>query len=270
MCHFSLQIVRIFKYAKIIFIFIMAEIKFVEERVWSGIKYIKNDVAIIMNLKLHFFDRTFWTGAIEISEEGEDIIIKGDKNTLENIKKFLKKRDSLGNVVWSLIQSEYRTLDRLEERIHRIQNDAIYTSSKQMLADILKIKKDLTTMHRDYLRLRNVVESVIDDEPNNKTAQKILRDINELIDVDVYLIDGITTAIQIMQNTLSMRMNEVMKILTVIATIMMPLTLITGIYGMNFKNMPELSWEYGYFFTLLLMLGIAIIMVIYFRRAQVI
>lgn len=66
----------------------------------------------------------------------------------------------------------------------------------------------------------------------------------------------------------SNRMNEIMKQLTVIATIFMPLTLISSIYGMNFRYMPELQWRYGYFAVLVVMAAIAVWMVWFFRRRR--
>ena len=66
----------------------------------------------------------------------------------------------------------------------------------------------------------------------------------------------------------SNKMNEVMKVLTIIATIMLPLTLIAGIYGMNFQHMPELGWEMGYPFALVLMLIITLLFLWYFRRKK--
>ncbi|MNN71292.1 Magnesium transport protein CorA [compost metagenome] len=64
----------------------------------------------------------------------------------------------------------------------------------------------------------------------------------------------------------SNRMNSIMKTLTVITTIFMPLSLIAGIYGMNFNNMPELGWHYGYFIVLVLMAVLSVWMVLYFKR----
>jgi magnesium transporter len=63
-------------------------------------------------------------------------------------------------------------------------------------------------------------------------------------------------------------MNEVMKVLTIIATIFIPLTLIAGIYGMNFRYMPELEWPWGYPMVWLVMLGIAVVMLVYFRKKR--
>ena len=67
-------------------------------------------------------------------------------------------------------------------------------------------------------------------------------------------------------STVSNKMNEVMKVLTIMATIFIPLTFIAGVYGMNFKYMPELEWHWGYFGALSIMVGVGVLMVFYFKR----
>jgi magnesium transporter len=69
-------------------------------------------------------------------------------------------------------------------------------------------------------------------------------------------------------SSVSNRLNEVMKVLTIIATIFMPLTFLAGVYGMNFKFMPELEWRWGYFGVLGIMLGVALYMVYYFKKKK--
>jgi len=64
------------------------------------------------------------------------------------------------------------------------------------------------------------------------------------------------------------RMNEVMKVLAIIATIILPMTFVSGLYGMNFRHMPELNWRFGYPFALSLMAGIAVSMILFFRRKK--
>jgi len=83
--------------------------------------------------------------------------------------------------------------------------------------------------------------------------------------VDSYR-DIATGLMDLYLSMMSQRMNEVMKVLTIIATIFIPLTFIAGVYGMNFRHMPELEWEIGYPFVLALMLVISIAMLFYFRR----
>ncbi len=84
----------------------------------------------------------------------------------------------------------------------------------------------------------------------------------DTIDTFRDMLSGMT---EIYLSTISTNMNKVMKVLTIIATVFIPLTFIAGIYGMNFKFMPELEWQYGYPVILLSMIGIGIAMVMYFR-----
>ena len=80
--------------------------------------------------------------------------------------------------------------------------------------------------------------------------------------------DILSGMLDIYLSSMSNRLNEIMKVLTIIATIFMPLTFITSLYGMNFKNMPELQWEYGYFGVIGIVVAIAVTMLLYFRRRR--
>ncbi len=241
-------------------------IDIVEERVQQRPKFREDAGKYVLVLRLHGFENEYMPHIVYLSWEngGDRLILKTSRDTLEEIKGYLVKRDSPMDVVWSLIQYEYRTMERLENKVEALQNKSLHEYSSSTLQEILKVKKTLFAIHKDYIRMRNVLEWAV--ENGNEDASQILRDVNELIDGIEYLVDGATVAIQLMQNTVTMKMNEVMKILTIIATIMMPLTLITGIYGMNFRNMPEIQWEYGYFYSLALMFLVAIFMLYYFKK----
>ena len=78
----------------------------------------------------------------------------------------------------------------------------------------------------------------------------------------------LSTMLDLYLSSVSNRMNEIMKVLTIIATIFMPLTFIAGVYGMNFKHMPELEWKYGYLFAWIIMAAIGIAMGFYFKRKK--
>ena len=231
-------------------------------------KFRKDGSKLTLILRLHGFDKEYVPHPVKLTwhEGSDEIILTASRNTTEEVKKFLLRREEPIDVVWSLIQYEYVTLDRLEDKVEKLQNAALHDYSSKLMGEILKVKKTLFKIHRDYMRLRNLLEWSVGK--GNERAGEILRDVNELIYGVEYLIDGATTALQLMQNTLSAKMNEVMKILTIIATIMMPLTLITGIYGMNFVNMPEIRWQYGYYYSLSLMLAVALIMLYYFKRKR--
>jgi magnesium transporter len=99
--------------------------------------------------------------------------------------------------------------------------------------------------------------------------------LGDIYDHTIQVIDNIETfrdmlsgMMDIYLSSISNRMNEIMKVLTIIATIFIPLTFIVGLYGMNFKYMPELSWLWGYPLVLTLMLAVAVFMLIYFRRKK--
>jgi len=243
-------------------------VEVIEGRIGGGTGVYVKEGKITLTMRLHFYDGGFSHSTVRVEQHDDKIVIIAER--VEHIKKLLVRRESLGAVVWSILQNEYRTLDRMEEKVEKLQNASIHSYQRSILYDIVEIKKNLFFMHRDYIRLRNIVEGAIDERYDVAEMRRILRDLNEMIDIVEYLIAGTTTAIQLMQNTLSSKMNEVMKILTVIATIMMPLTLIAGIYGMNFRNMPELYWYYGYYYSLTLMALIAVAMLWYFHKRKII
>ncbi len=99
--------------------------------------------------------------------------------------------------------------------------------------------------------------------------------LRDIYDHTIQIIDNIETfrdmlsgMLDIYLSSISNRMNEIMKVLTIIATLFIPLTFIVGLYGMNFKYMPELEWRWGYPLVLLLMLAVAIFLLFYFRKKK--
>lgn len=239
------------------------------EKEFKGSNIIKiDDEKFTVSIKIHNFEKTLATYSVLIEWRGDEIKIKATKEAMEIIKTTLIKRDTPSQLIWSLIQHEYRVIDRIEDKVERLQNASLHTYSSELIRDVLNAKKTLFRMHRDYLKTRNIIEALIDEGLSSSGLQESLRDVNELIYGVEYLIDATAVALQLMQNTLSYRINKSMNLLTLIATIMMPLTLITGIYGMNFRNMPEIYWEYGYYYSLLLMLTVALLMIYYFKKKR--
>jgi magnesium transporter len=90
----------------------------------------------------------------------------------------------------------------------------------------------------------------------------------QVIDTIESFRDMLSSMLDLYLSTISNRMNEVMKMLTIIATIFIPLTFIAGIYGMNFDFMPELHWRWGYFAVWGLMLAVALVLLVYFKRKR--
>jgi len=99
-----------------------------------------------------------------------------------------------------------------------------------------------------------------------------LRDLSDhviqVIDTMEIFRDTVSGLQDLYMSAVGNRMNEIMKVLTIMASIFIPLTFIAGIYGMNFEKMPELHWKYGYWFTWLIMIVVAASLLIYFRRKK--
>jgi magnesium transporter len=90
----------------------------------------------------------------------------------------------------------------------------------------------------------------------------------QIVDTVETFRDMISGMLDVYLSSVSNRMNEVMKVLTIFAALFIPLTFIAGVYGMNFKFMPELSWRYGYFLVLGVMAAVAVAMLLFFKRKK--
>ena len=129
-------------------------------------------------------------------------------------------------------------------------------------------------MRRSVWPLREVLNSLIksDDAFLDKTTSVYLRDVYDhtvqILDTTEIYREMLSGMLEIYLSSVNNRMNEVMKVLTIIATLFIPLTFVTGLYGMNFRFMPELDWPYGYPLVLSLMLFSAICMIYYFKQKK--
>ena len=122
--------------------------------------------------------------------------------------------------------------------------------------------------------LREVIGS-LEREESTLIKESTVLYLRDIYDHTIQVIDNFETfrdmlsgMMDIYLSSLSNRMNEVMKVLTIIATLFIPLTFIVGLYGMNFKYMPELEWRWGYPLVLFLMLAVSVFMLLYFKRKK--
>jgi len=159
------------------------------------------------------------------------------------------------------------TTENLEERV-------LSDPDPQKLKEIQKLKKQLINFRKVVYPLREAVTVLQKDHSHfiKKSTLIYLRDVYEHVihvndSIDSQR-DFINSIMDLYQSGVSNKMNQVMKVLTIIATIFIPLTFVAGIYGMNFDNMPELHWKYGYFGAWGLMLFIFMLMIIFFRRKK--
>jgi magnesium transporter len=173
-----------------------------------------------------------------------------------------------------IIDSYYTVLDRIGDIIDEIEEDIHLNPSSRNFNRIQQLRKELIFLRRAVYPLRDALNKIIKGE-SVFVHEENLRFYSDIYDHVVHLTDSLdiykdlsSSLLDIHMNTLNTRMNEVMKVLTVISTIFMPLTFIVGIYGMNFDNMPELHWHNGYYYVLGFMAVIAIIMLAFFKKKK--
>jgi magnesium transporter len=174
----------------------------------------------------------------------------------------------------AIVDNYFVLLETLGEKIEKLQTTLIANPSSKMLNEIHQLKTEMLKLRKSVWPLREVINSLTRSESKliKKTTTIYLRDV---YDHTIQVIDTVETFRDMMAGMLdtylssaSNKMNQIMKVLTVIATIFIPLTFITGIYGMNFEAMPELSHPLGYPAVLVFMGIIGVLMVIYFRKNQ--
>jgi magnesium transporter len=178
----------------------------------------------------------------------------------------------------AVIDHYFPALDAVGEELERLEESVISVLVKDAPTRIHAAKHDLLTIRRALWPLREAMAALYREEsPHVGPETRVyLRDCHDhviqLMDiVDTYR-EVASSLMEIHLSSVSNRMNETMKLLTLIGTVFIPLTFVAGIYGMNFDpslspwNMPELRWEYGYPFALLMMLVAGGSLVVYFRR----
>jgi magnesium transporter len=174
----------------------------------------------------------------------------------------------------AVVDNYFQILEHLGEKVEVVEEGLVGDPSPECLRGIQGIKKDMLYLRKSVWPLREVISSFHKDESILVKGPTIVY-IRDLYDHTIQVIDTIETLrdmasgmLDIYLSSISNRMNEVMKVLTIIATIFIPLTFIAGVYGMNFHRMPELNWPYGYAFAWGIMLAIALTMLFYFKRKK--
>jgi magnesium transporter len=170
-----------------------------------------------------------------------------------------------------IVDSYYTILDNIGEQIEETEDDVHRNPSTKTFQKIQAIKKELIYLRKAVYPLRDAIGRVIKNEYGFVEEENI-RFFSDVYDHVIHLIDSLetykdlsTSLMDIHINTMNTRMNEVMRVLTVISTIFIPLTFIVGVYGMNFKFMPELQWHWGYFTVWFVMISIVLGMLRFFK-----
>lgn len=174
----------------------------------------------------------------------------------------------------TVVDNYYTVIEHFSEQIEQLEDQIVKNPEKEVLSDIQALKKQLIQLKKHINPLREAVGIILKDEIKliHKTTHQYLKDVYDHL---VQIAENIEIHRELTKNLMDLhqsgvnqKTNQVMQVLTVIATIFIPLTFIVGIYGMNFDHMPELHWKYGYFATWAVMVVVVLLMLRYFKRKK--
>jgi len=207
---------------------------------------------------------------------------KGDvfdsvRERLRNNKGRIRKMGAdylLYTLIDAIVDNYFVILEKMGERIEDMEEILVDNPEPETLQNIHKLKREMIYLRKSVWPLREVISGLLRDESRliKKTTHIFLRDVYDhtiqVIDTVETFRDMISGMLDIYMSSVSNKMNEVMKVLTIFAAIFIPLTFIAGVYGMNFENMPEIKIQIAYPLVLLLMLAVGITMLFYFKKKK--
>jgi len=174
----------------------------------------------------------------------------------------------------SIVDNYFVILEHLGEKIEDVEQELAVSPAVETLQSIRAFKKEMIFLRKSVWPLREVVSLLERGELSlfQKSTAIYLRDVYDhtiqIIDTVESYRDMLSGMLDVYLSSVSNKMNEVMKVLTIFASIFIPLTFVAGIYGMNFSFMPELGWSWGYFAALGFMALVGILLLVYFRRKR--
>ena len=212
---------------------------------------------------------------LTFQEAGGDVF-DGVRDRLTNAKGKIRSRgadylvfallDAIVDNYFVVIEEMSDKIEALEERLFDAQpSDEITFEIQELKRTMLRIRRAVFPLREVVSRFEKVESNLIDDHTRNyiRDLYDHMLQVSENIDIYREMTWGL---MDMYMTTINNKMNEVMKVLTIMASIFIPLTFIAGVYGMNFEYMPELRWEYSYFVLWGLMIFIFFGMIIYFKK----
>jgi magnesium transporter len=178
------------------------------------------------------------------------------------------------SLIDSIVDSYFLILEKLGERIEFLEEELVTDPAPATLRVLHRLKSEMIFIRKSVWPLREVISGLERAEsPLIREQTKVyLRDIYDhtiqVIDTVETYRDMLSGMMDIYLSSISNRMNEVMKVLTIIATIFIPMTFLAGVYGMNFKYMPELEWRISYPIFWLVIVVTAVVMLVFFKRKK--
>ncbi|GJQ58965.1 MAG: magnesium and cobalt transport protein CorA [Candidatus Scalindua sp. AMX11] len=244
---------------------------------------------IFLVLKMPFFDEE--KNKIKIEQVslvlGSNVVIsfqevEGDifnpvRERIKNGRKRIRESGSdylVYALIDAIVDNYFSILEKIGDRIEKIEVDLVAEPEEETLYDIHDLKREILFFRKAVWPLREVVSSLGRGELTliKDTTRVFLRDVHDhtiqVIDTMETFRDMLSGMLDLYLSSISNKTNDVMRVLTIIATIFIPLTFIAGLFGMNFEYMPELRWHWSYPIVLVVLAVIGIFMLFYFRRKK--
>ena len=212
---------------------------------------------------------------ISFQEEAESDVFGSIRNKIRigNNKLVRSEADFLLYIlIDSIVDHYFVILEHIGDDIEELEEKVIDNAQPELLQKIYEMKRDVIFTRRSVYPMREIL-ATLEREETRQIGKETRRYIRDVYDHTIQIMDAVESMRDIMSGLVDLymsgvsnKMNTVMKTLTILSTIFMPLTFIAGLYGMNFDNMPELHYRYGYFWVLGSMAVILVIMVFFFRK----
>lgn len=249
-----------------------------------------HDTYNVVILKLLSFDGGVYTPQQIAIVQGSDFLltfIEKETDFLNEIKIALEKNvlkirnrqsDFLLSVILNSVMARFMSvISELEEGLEDLEEQLLSSDQTDMpgIDDIQQYRRNFRVIKKCVLPLKEEITKLLhttDNDLLHKASHPFFNDVNDHLQFVLQTLEGcrdmISALVDIYLSNNGQRMNIIMKQLTVVSTIFIPLTFLAGIWGMNFQWMPELSWRYGYVFAWALMLILVVIIFFYFKRKK--
>ena len=210
-------------------------------------------------------------------QEDEIKILGPLKDRLRKGKGIIRQRDPdymFYRLVDTFVDNYFIVTEYLFDRLDKLEEKILQSPNEDVNEEIYEVKKKIAFVKRTIGPLRESISNIIKSDSGivSQETQNYFRDVNDHL---IHITESVESQretindfLNLYMSSMSNKMNEVMKVLTIFASIFIPLTFIAGIYGMNFAFMPELQWKYGYLVVWGIMIAVASLLLVYFRRKK--
>ncbi len=174
----------------------------------------------------------------------------------------------------AVVDCYFHAVEKIGDKVEVLEEEIMNSPKKSTLIELYELKREVIFLRRQVWPLRDLVNNLIRSESSfiNDNTHLFLRDLQDhctrIIDTVETYRDLLSGIMDVYLSTNANKMNEVMKVLTIMSTIFIPVTFIAGVYGMNFENMPEIKSQHGYYITWAVMISIILGLIYYFKKKK--